>query len=407
MLIADCFCAGDYTPGSASGAGVNQLIHGGPTPVSVNSLSKTGDIHISQSEFIGNLTASVTTAGAGVASSDFSLESYEINPGLSKLFPFLAQIAQNYDMYELIGLVVTYRPNSGETSVSSNQLGKVMIATNYDPDCDDFINSIEMQNYDYANAGKPSQMLVHGVETHPAQRASKMLYVRDSLSTKDRVLTDIGKLYVATEGVPIEATAAGITRVVLGELHVAYKVRLSRAKLYTSLLGYGISTDRFKYETSAGVAAPWFPATGSSDIVKWAHNAGTWDFGHNGTGAEYDCVATEHLVAGTYKWVFYMGGHSSAGQSLVINSIATHNSSLSIVKQHTHPGTIGNFVQGSKTTGSDTSYAASGYVTVNNTSDHIPGFTITLSANQVVLDGACMAKFSITQISSRLEDSEW
>lgn len=368
----------------------------------MNSLSKTGDIYISQSEFIGNLTAEVTVGAAGVVSSPFAIESYEINPGLSKLFPFLAQIAQNYDMYELEGLIVSYHPNSGETSVASNQLGKVILATNYDPDCSDFINSVEMQNYDYANAGKPSVALIHGIETHPHQRgAGRMLYVRDSLSTKDKVLTDLGKLFIATEGIPIDCSAAGTFQVVLGELHVAYRVRLSRAKLYNSLLGYGIATDRYKWEIGYGSGNWFLPAQQES----WPYNHGTWSAPTYVSGNSYRVSASKQLVAGTYKFVLSIKV-TTAATALSVSTVTADNSSLAIVNTEKTAGVYSSHISNAISATED-QLICFGYVQVNNTRDIAPAFTITLSRAAEAADATTVQRFNITQVSSKLTSDSW
>lgn len=377
----------------------------------MNSLSKTGDIFINQSEFIGNLTAEITVpdgSAAGTVSTPFALESYELNPGMSKLFPFLSQIAQNYDLYELEGLIISYHPNSGETSVASNQLGKVIIATNYDPDCVDFINSIEMQNYDYANSGKPSVALVHGVETHPAQRGSgRMLYVRDSATSKDKVLTDMGKLFVATEGIPIEhpanSSGADVThRVILGELHVAYRVRLSRAKLYNSLLGYGIDTDRFKVtKTYTVTPSHWF----GTDSEAWPLNHGTWNAPvYCGAALAYCVRANRFLVAGTYKWVVFIE-MPGATNALNITSV-TGSNGCSVINTEIEPGVYGSVAVAPSPAAGGT-LCAWGYVTVNNTTDAIPEFRINFSRTAEAADGTVYQKFSVTQISAKLTDNSW
>lgn len=221
---------GDY------GKVANQIVTGGRAPISVNATSdRTGDIVLTQTEYIGTLKGS----------DKFRVESYELNPGLHKLFPFLSQIANNYELYEWSGLMVCYKPTSGEGG-SNNVLGKVIMTTNYDPNCGDFRNSLEMQNYDYASVGKPSQTIVHGIETAPASRATRMLYVRNGPSSRDKEFTDIGKLFVAVEGMP------GSTDVV-GELHITYRIRLSRAKLYASLGNFGLQ-ERCKIE---GTMSAW------------------------------------------------------------------------------------------------------------------------------------------------------
>lgn len=227
---------GDYS--------TNQIVQGGATSqqqISVNNDSLTGDIIFAQTEYMGNISVNVVT-GEGVTG--FDITGYDLNPGL-KTFPFLSQIASNFELYDWEGLMVQYKPTSGEfgSSSVSNTLGKVIMATRYGVNQDEsFRNAIEMQNYDYANSSKPSGGMVHGIETDNNQQVSEMMLVRNGVvdSKAPRILYDIGKFYVATEGIPYKLGTdpqgnPQSSSIVLGELWVTYRVRLSRAKLYTSL----------------------------------------------------------------------------------------------------------------------------------------------------------------------------
>jgi len=222
---------GDY------GTSTNQIIGGGNKgQMSVNmGPDMSGDIYICQTEFLQNVACTNTGAGA----SPFQITTFPINAGLAVTFPFLSQIAQNYTLYEFEGLIFKFNPTSGENNATSNSLGKVILATQYDPDAGAFINSVQMENYDYANAAKPSQTIFHGVETDNQQQAVNMQYIRTGTTTKSKVFTDIGTFFVATEGVPFAAAGTQI----LGELWVTYKIKLSRANLYGALLGQNISQD--------------------------------------------------------------------------------------------------------------------------------------------------------------------
>lgn len=224
---------GDY------GVSTNQIVGGMGTnnqqAISVNNDSLTGDIILAQTEYMGNISINILGAGEGV--SPFTVEGYDLNPGL-KTFPFLSQIAQNFELYDWQGLMIQYKPTSGEfgSSSVSNTLGKVIMATRYGVNQDEqFRNAIEMQNYDYANSSKPSAGMIHGIETDNNQQLSEMMLVRNGVvdGKAPRILYDIGRLYVATEGIPYKVTAP--TTIVLGELWVTYRVRLSRAKLYNTL----------------------------------------------------------------------------------------------------------------------------------------------------------------------------
>ncbi|QMW68930.1 capsid protein [Crucivirus-474] len=197
----------------------NQLIDGGNAPLTVNSSDdNSGDICFSHREFISNV------ASPGDA---FNITAYALNPALPQTFPFLSQIAKNFTLYEFIGLVMEYVPTSGEFGSANNNLGKVIMATNYDPDAEVFQNSVTMENYDYSVTSKPSLTIRHGIETAPNQQALRMQYTREGPVSRDKIFTDLGLFQIATEGIP----EAGI----IGELWVTYKIRLSRTQINTGL----------------------------------------------------------------------------------------------------------------------------------------------------------------------------
>lgn len=224
----------------------NQIIDGGNNSqqaISVNQSNMTGDIYVEHTEFVNNVYASATAAG----SSPFQQTKYSLNPGDSQTFPFLSQIAQNYLLYEFQGLIFQYKPTSGESGAASNSLGKIVMATNYDPTESNFLNSVQMENEDYANSTKPSCGAVHGIETHPAQGVVDMRYVRTGNVSRDLAFYDLGNFFLATEGIPFSAAGSQV----VGELWVTYRVRLSRANLYGALLGLNIDQDVISFSSSA------------------------------------------------------------------------------------------------------------------------------------------------------------
>jgi hypothetical protein len=71
----------------------------------------------------GNLVSGATT---------FNLQQFIINPASDTLFPWIQQIAENFEMYELLGLIFEYVPASGDAVSSTNAaLGTVIFATQY------------------------------------------------------------------------------------------------------------------------------------------------------------------------------------------------------------------------------------------------------------------------------------
>ena len=93
-----------------------------------------------------------------------------------------------------------------------------------------------MENYQFAQASKPSVGAIHGVECAPSESVLKMQYVRTGQVDRDKAFTDVGLFQLATEGIPISSNG----ELIVGELWATYNVRLSRANLYSSLLGYNI-----------------------------------------------------------------------------------------------------------------------------------------------------------------------
>lgn len=214
----------------------NQIMPGGRQPMSVNgsSTNLTGDVTVSHREFIGNISADVL---------GFQNRSFPINAGLSATFPFLSQIAQNFTLYQFEGLIFEFISTSGETSTSTNALGKVVLAVDYDPDASPFVNAVQMSNMDYAVSSRPSDNIRCGVETAPSQMATRMQYIRTGEGTRDKIFTDIGNFQLATDGVPNTG--------ILGELWVAYTCRLSRAQLSVTGFGTNIKYDNIIMQSSA------------------------------------------------------------------------------------------------------------------------------------------------------------
>lgn len=239
---------GDY--GAVQG---NQIMTGSAeTPLSVNQAAGdlSGDVYFNHREYVEDVV--VPAAGAFPA----NLRKFRINPGcggpynpidpgvvtddgtvtgvpnpdkLRGLFTWFRQLALNFTLFEFQGLVIEYRPMSGEDGGASTALGSIILATDYDPtNTSGFSSLAEMFNYDYSNSGKPSVEILHGIETKPSQQTVKMNYISGIDPTaKDRIFTDLGLFQYAVEGVP------GTPGDKIGELWVSYRCKVSRAKIRT------------------------------------------------------------------------------------------------------------------------------------------------------------------------------
>lgn len=396
----------------AEGASVpqgNQIIAGSAqTPITVNGTDDlSGDIIISQKEFLQNVN--VTTTGAGVGSA-FSVVNFPINPGLQLTFPWLSQLAQNFTLYEFIGLIFEYKPTSGEFGgTTSNALGKVIMATQYDPDAPAFVTSVEMENYQYATATKPSLHCLHGVETDPRQRATKMLYVRSGDSPKDQIFTDIGDFQIATEGIVAGAAAT----FPIGEIWVTYRIKLSRAKLNNSILLSNQLQDQFVglgttgagttlFDNNAGLSAtilaryqPPTSVPASRALPRLTNNLG----GFCSSTAETNVTYTfpTNISQGLYRVVLW------ANAGAAITSIPSATLVVLNCVQVAAPGVVtaagGTANQAQATSTTSGSLMLEAYVQVTAPGNLQASFAITLSA---ALTTVATVALSVCQMNSVL-----
>lgn len=203
----------------------------GRLPQMVN-LPTGGGTVIRFQEYLSDIytTADVSNPGA------FDIQSFLINPANSKTFPWLNQIAANYEQYFIEGLVFEFRSTSADALNSTNTaLGSVMMATQYDVADPIFRSKAEMLNYEYSNSLKPSDNCLHMVECEPSQSVLSGLYTLDGSApaNTDSRLYHLGRFSIATIGFQ----AANVN---IGELHVTYQIRLLKPKLYAEL---GLAND--------------------------------------------------------------------------------------------------------------------------------------------------------------------
>lgn len=203
----------------------SNVLYEGATVPYVRNVSATNGTIISHKEYIGDIYTS-STAGA------FTNQSFPINPAIPETFEWLAQIACNYSEYTMEGLLFYFRSMSADALNSTNTaLGTVIMATQYNSYEADFASKAEMESYQYAMSGRPSESMIHPVECDPHQSVMTQLFTRTTdVPQGDLRMYDIGRFQIATTG--FQAASVNI-----GELWVTYQVCLLKPRLYASL-GY-------------------------------------------------------------------------------------------------------------------------------------------------------------------------
>lgn len=170
----------------------------------------------------------------------FKIETFLINAANAVTFPFLSQIAMEYEQYEFEGLLFQFKSMSADALNSVNTaLGSVMMATQYDVSDPIFTSKTEMLNYEFSTSCKPSISNLHMIECAPNQTAQSLFYTLNTSAVpagNDPRLYHLGNFSIATTGFQG-------TNVNIGELHCTYQVRLLKPKLYSNL-GLSIGTSK-------------------------------------------------------------------------------------------------------------------------------------------------------------------
>ena len=244
---------GDYQTQSMSR---NSLIKGGSSGLFGPHMS---DVKITHREYITDIFG----PAPGVA---FNVQAYNLNPALGSTFPFLSQIAANFDEYEFNQMIWTYKSTTTDIGNSTTgQCGTVIQCVNYNAAAPPFQDKGIMMEYFGAVACKVTESSQCGVECDPKQNAgSAILYTRPNpvVTGQDLKTYDLGIFQLAVANSP-----AAYANLPIGELWVDYTVTLRKPKLFVTR-GLEIDKDSFyisNLNTSAGylTASNWFGAAGN------------------------------------------------------------------------------------------------------------------------------------------------
>ena len=204
-------------------------------PVFQSAGDEAGALCISHREYVGDIFAPATASV-----SDFTVQSFPLNPGLEQSFPWLSQIAQNYEEYELKQCVFEFVSTVQDINSSNGQVGTIITATQYNSSRPDFQDKPAMAAYAHSVSGKSTDNQTHGVECDPSKLSgSEGKYIRANpvMFGEDLKTYDHGRFQLATHNIPA-AMASGT----LGELYVQYTVVLRKPKFFT---GRGLGLTRF------------------------------------------------------------------------------------------------------------------------------------------------------------------
>jgi len=215
-----------------------------------------GSIRLRHREYIGLV----------LSSDAFQTQKYTINPSLSSMFPWGSSIAQQFQEYQLMGMLVCYISTCATALASGDSisLGQVALSTQYNVYQDDPANLGDVLNQQFATTNKVSTDICHPIECMPHQTSTPLLFTRTEDTTgQDLRLYDHANVYVSTDGVPAHADG---TPQVLGQLWVTYDIKLTKPRV--AVLDGGIVQDAFYSILSAPAFSPALPL-GTSQQQRW------------------------------------------------------------------------------------------------------------------------------------------
>lgn len=201
----------------------------------------------------------------------FTIRGLALNPSNGGVFPWLAPISTQFQMWRPMGIGIEFKSTSADALNSVNTaLGTVIMATEYNANTRIFQSKIQMENSQYSNSCKPSVNMLHMIECDPSQLVSPLLYVNllsDVGIANDRRFNTLGNFYYATSGFQG-------TNVNCGELWITYDIELSFPimKANAALLG-----DHFVLPTSVsasnyfGTVIPSFTSSSNLGTVLTAN----------------------------------------------------------------------------------------------------------------------------------------
>jgi len=219
-------------------AGLPGAKFGGSAGTFLSHITGMGDYKVTSNSFtMGNAVPSFSQSAEGMevchseflgdvrASNVFTATEYNVQPGLARSFPWLWNVARNFQEYALLGMVVHYKPSSGMISGTDPSLGMVILGTEYNVNAAGFDSKVQMETSQFCTSTVPFEPMTHPIECARGSNLLQTLLVRGDIAPTGGTLQlyDWCKFTIATQGMPL---AAG--NYTCGELWVSYHVRLKK-----------------------------------------------------------------------------------------------------------------------------------------------------------------------------------
>lgn len=241
--------------------------------------SRTQDVVLTRSEYLCDIYTGTGTP------TNFNLQNFNINPGLNYskggAFSWLSGIAPNFQEYRFEELVFEYRATSGESTGSNTALGSVIMAANYQATDPNYSNKAQMLDSQWSISGPPCDNILFPIECKNSEQQLKFHNIRAGPlgSNQNQDLFDMANFQIATIGCPTASQQ-------IGELHVVYRVRLSKFQTspintlsnnahYTGYVGSGAFCSNAHPLGTGGQTTSLVPRNSNQMTLTFDYNANT------------------------------------------------------------------------------------------------------------------------------------
>jgi hypothetical protein len=241
---------GSYKVAGSKG---NHLIEGmgSGTPTFQSADDETGALTVQHTEYIKDIYGIEFTGDPLVPTTNMSSDIVVINPGKAESFPWLSQIAANYEEYEIKQLMYCYKSKVSDNLTSSDgQVGSIIMFTEYNAnDAMKKTKQQSLQAYGTTNALINTSDVLHGIECDVSKLKGdghKYIRTENLAAGVDKSDYDWAKLQVAVVVAPNQ-----LSNQVVGELYVSYTVVLRKPRLFTTL-ALNLQEDQFMIQNTTG-----------------------------------------------------------------------------------------------------------------------------------------------------------
>lgn len=164
------------------------------------------------------------------SSGPFVATTIVIQPTNGAMFPWLNNLALVFEQFRILGMIIEYKSISSTAVLSTQALGSVMMATQYNTAVLALNSKRQMLNHYFGCSTVPYRDLIHPIECKESYDPLKVYFTRPpgiEVPNRDNRFEAYGNFTIATEGMPTTAQT-------VGELWISYDIMLIKPRISTT-----------------------------------------------------------------------------------------------------------------------------------------------------------------------------